>query len=168
MIKLQRKIQLFCPSFNYSPTISLSKGLIRFHVICILYDVHYHSNLPQVLANTVFLTISTSEMLSKLSTWTSTPTGIAGPAKRGESTLLTDMDCHLIYDKTCFPPQCISPLSLRSVPSGLGLTEAEGAIKKMKIKASFTSHFFNDHNFLKPKPTQFYHSSTPWIFNVEW
>lgn len=54
MIKLQKKIQLFCPLFNYSPTIALSKGLIRFHVIFILcYDVHYHSNLPQVLANSL-------------------------------------------------------------------------------------------------------------------
>lgn len=34
----------------------------------------------------VTLTISTSEMLSRLSTWTSTPTGIAGPRKKNNRT----------------------------------------------------------------------------------
>lgn len=36
--------------------------------------------------NTAVLTISTSEMLSKLSTWTSTPTGMAGPDDKGDNT----------------------------------------------------------------------------------
>lgn len=108
--------------------------LIKFHDIFIIcYDLHYHSNLPQVLANTVFLTISTSEMLSKLSTWTSTPTGIAGPANRGESRLLTDIDRQLIHDKTCFPPQCISPLSVRKLfHQGLVWLQLREQLRKCK------------------------------------
>lgn len=38
------------------------------------------------LSPSVTLTISTSEMLSRLSTWTSTPTGIAGPRKKNNKT----------------------------------------------------------------------------------
>lgn len=40
---------------------------------------------PEVLSDlspSLTLTMSTSEMLSRLSTWTSTPTGIAGPGGR--------------------------------------------------------------------------------------
>lgn len=38
--------------------------------------------MPENLGHGPFLTMSTSEMLSKLSTWTSTPTGMAGPAEQ--------------------------------------------------------------------------------------
>lgn len=76
---VSRRQQSLHPWRHSSPTGRASKSPLYLTLLSAEVWTKFSPSVPFSLSPSVTLTISTSEMLSRLSTWTSTPTGIAGP-----------------------------------------------------------------------------------------